>query len=88
MAGRKRVLERYEAWLTPRRKRGVSEHRRLLRADEIFEACLRALDHRGLAVLGDRYGKGSEDEYARVAHDLRVMLGVPGEEEVPVIEHH
>ena len=77
MAKRRRVLDRYEAWLARRATtRRVSEQRRLLRADEIFEACLRALDYRALAVLGERYGKGTRSEYAQAAHDLRVMLEV------------
>ena len=75
MPRHRRVLDRYEAWLARRATtRRVSEQRRLLRADEIFEACLRALDYRALAVLAEYYGKGTRSEYAQVAHDLRVML--------------
>lgn len=77
----KRVLDRYEVWLAGRAgARPFSEQRRLLRADEIFEACLRSLDYRALAVLGERYGNGTRSEYAQVAHDLRVMLDVIGDE--------
>lgn|SRR5574340_89174 len=72
---KKRVLERYEAWLARNKSwRGVSVTRKLLRADEIFEACLRAMNYHALAVLAGRYGNGTESEYAHVAHDLRVML--------------